>query len=75
MSMGAVWFAKVQSCSDWIIIGAETGNRKEKVVPKREWIEHVAETCKISNVPLFMKESLRELMDNDFRQEFPWREK
>ena len=59
----------------WIIVGAETGNRKEKVIPKREWIEHIAETCKRSNIPLFMKDSLRGLMGADFRQEFPWEEK
>lgn len=26
---------------DWIIIGAETGNRKEKVIPKRKWFEKI----------------------------------
>lgn len=56
----------------WVIVGAETGNRKGKVIPKREWIEHLSQTCMKSNVPLFMKESLRDLMGDDFRQEFPW---
>ena len=56
----------------WIIVGAETGKRKGKVIPKREWIEHIAETCRRSRIPVFMKESLRELMGEDFRQEFPW---
>lgn len=56
----------------WIIVGAETGNRKGKVIPKREWIEHIAESCRKSNIPMFMKESLRGLMGADFRQEFPW---
>ena len=58
----------------WIIVGAESGNRKGKVIPKREWIEHIAETCRRSHIPVFMKESLRELMGDDFRQEFPWKE-
>lgn len=65
-------FDKDENGVKWIIVGAETGNRKEKVIPKREWIEHVAETCKRNNIPLFMKESLRDLMGDDFRQEFPW---
>lgn len=56
----------------WIIVGAETGNRKGKVLPKREWIEHLAQTCDASGIPIFMKESLRELMGADFRQEYPW---
>jgi len=57
---------------NWVIVGAETGNRKSKVVPKKEWIMSLKEQCKRSRVPLFMKESLRELMGQDFIQEFPW---
>lgn len=33
---------------DWFILGAETGNRKDKVVPKREWIEGVVEQARRS---------------------------
>lgn len=56
----------------WVIVGAETGNRKGKVIPKREWIENIVEDCRKANIPIFMKESLRELMGQDFTQEFPW---
>lgn len=28
--------------------------------------------CSYSGRPIFMKESLREIMGDDFRQEFPW---
>lgn len=56
----------------WVIVGAETGNRKEKVVPQKEWIEEIADECKRCRVPTYMKESLRGLMGDDFRQEFPW---
>lgn len=57
---------------NWVIVGAETGNRKEKIVPQKEWIEEIADECKRCRVPIFMKESLRGLMGADFRQEFPW---
>lgn len=57
---------------DWVIVGAETGNRKGKVVPEKEWIMTIKEQCKEAGVPLFMKESLRELIGQDFIQEFPW---
>ena len=33
---------------------------------------NIKEQCKKAGVPLFMKESLRELMGQDFVQEFPW---
>lgn len=56
----------------WTIIGAETGNRKGKITPKREWVENIVEAAQITGVKVFMKESLRDLMGADFRQEFPW---
>ena len=56
----------------WIIVGAETGNRKNKVIPEKEWILSIKEQCRVAEVPLFMKESLRKLMGQDFVQEFPW---
>lgn len=56
----------------WIIVGAETGNRKGKIIPKKEWILDIRNQCRNAGVPLFMKESLRELMGQDFVQEFPW---
>lgn len=58
--------------TDWVIIGAETGNRKDKVTPEKEWIDEIAEVCKKYEKPIFMKESLREIMGADFVQEFPW---
>ena len=56
----------------WTIIGAETGKRKNKVVPERAWIDNILEAAAFTGVKVFMKESLRELMGADFRQEFPW---
>ena len=57
---------------DWIIVGAETGNRKNKVRPGKDWLGGIVNGCAEHNIPLFMKESLRNLMGSDFRQEFPW---
>lgn len=56
----------------WVIVGAETGNSKEKNIPKREWIDKIISDCELRKIPIFMKESLRSLMWPDFRQEFPW---
>lgn len=58
--------------AQWHIIGAETGNRKGKVATQREWVEHIVEYSDKNHIPVFMKESLRTLMGDDFRQEFPW---
>ena len=60
--------------AQWHIIGSETGNRKGKAATQREWVEHIVEYSDRNHIPVFMKESLRELMGDDFRQEFPWKE-
>lgn len=57
---------------DWVIVGAETGLRAGKVTPERRWIENLVTLCEIAETPLFMKDSLRELMGDGFKQEFPW---
>lgn len=62
----------MQVMPDWVIVGAETGNRKGKVVPQKEWIDEIAAECKRRRKPLFMKDSLRAIMTDDFRQQFPW---
>ncbi len=47
----------------WVIIGAETGNRKGKIEPKEEWVESIFE-CSLGDVrgkppiPVFMKDNL-----------------
>lgn len=63
----------VAATNDWIIIGAETGSRKGKVTPDKSWVDGIAYYAKRNNVPVFMKESLREIMGADFRQEYPWK--
>ena len=57
---------------EWVVIGAETGNRKDKIIPKKEWIQEISDICLQEGTPVFMKESLRDLMGDDFKQEFPW---
>ena len=59
--------------TDWVIIGAETGRRKEKIIPQREWIENIVSICKEYNVPVFMKDSLRKVWGKELLREQPQR--
>ena len=43
---------------DWVIIGAETGNRKDKIVPNRSWVFDILDFCNKTNTPLFIKDNL-----------------
>lgn len=57
---------------DWIIIGAETGHRKDKVIPQREWIEKIVLMADEMKIPVFMKESLAPIMGKEsMRRVFP----
>jgi len=59
----------------WVIIGAETGNRRGKVIPKREWIENIVATCRAENVPVFLKNSLAQIWGEPLIREYPWEDK
>lgn len=61
--------------AQWVIIGAETGNRKGKVIPQPEWVREITKTCIEKHIALFMKESLLPIIgeENMFR-EIPWNE-
>jgi len=52
-----------------IIIGAETGNRKGKIIPEKKWVDDLVEYADRNRIAVFMKESLREIMGDDFRQD------
>lgn len=53
---------------DWVIVGAETGNRKDRVVPERDWMDAFLDLDK----PVFMKDSLIPIVgEKNMRREFP----
>lgn len=57
---------------NWIIIGAETGRRKDKIVPECEWIEKIVAVADKNSIPVFMKNSLVSIMgEENMRREFP----
>lgn len=56
---------------EWVIIGAETGNRKEKVAPDYEWVRKIVSDCKTFGVPVFMKDSMKGIWPGNLLTEFP----
>jgi len=55
----------------WIIVGAESGNRKGRIVPDRKWINNIKWYCVHNDIPLFMKNSLAPIWSEPLIQEFP----
>lgn len=59
--------------ADWIIVGAETGNHKGKIVPHKEWIDNIVDDCNEYNIPVFMKDSLIPIVgEQNMRRDFPF---
>jgi protein gp37 len=56
---------------DWIIIGAETGNCKGKIVPEEKWIANILGYADSIGIPIFMKDNLKPYWHGELRQEFP----
>jgi len=55
---------------DWCIIGRLTGHGK-KHNPTRKAIKRIVETCQHDNIPVFLKDNLREIWGEPLIQEFP----
>ena len=57
---------------EWVIVGAETGNRRDKVIPHKAWIDNIANACEKQGVSLFMKDSLIPIIgEENMKREFP----
>lgn len=58
--------------TDWIIIGAETGRSKSRVVPENSWIKKIMDEAGKTGIPVFMKESLVPVIgEQNMRRDFP----
>ena len=58
--------------TDWVIIGAETGKRKDRIVPQKGWIGNIVSLCDAMGVPVFMKDSLIPIVgEGNMRRDFP----
>lgn len=56
---------------DWIIVGAETGNRKGKVIPELSWIDNIFDYAADYSIPVWLKENLRGIWPGELIQELP----
>ena len=56
---------------DWIIVGAETGVQRNKVVPEKDWIKNIVMTCRMEKIPVFLKDNIKEAWGEDLIQEWP----
>ena len=57
---------------DWIILGAETGNRKGKVIPKRKWFEEIVYHRDMKKTPIYVKDNLTKYyLEYKGHKEFP----
>ena len=70
--LGPVDLRAAAQLPQWVILGAETGNRAGKVTPRREWVEDIAAVCREAGVPVFYKANLRAYFPDLPESETPW---
>ena len=46
---------------DWVIVGAETGNRKKRVIPRKIWVKDILWCCDSQEKPVYVKDNLVKL--------------
>ena len=57
--LGPVDMSAAEGLPQWVILGAETGNRADKVAPRREWVDQITQFCAENEIPVFYKDNLR----------------
>lgn len=51
---------------DWFVVGAETGNRKGKVVPEAKWVTDIVDRAEAYGTALFLKDNLVPVMGEGY---------
>ena len=70
--LGPVDMREADGLPQWVILGAETGNRADKVAPRREWVDQITEFCAEEKIPVFYKDNLRAYFQDLPASAFPW---
>ena len=70
--LGPVDMAAAEGLPEWVILGAETGNRPDKVTPARKWVDDIVAFCEENEIPVFFKNNLREHFPDLPASAFPW---
>lgn len=55
----------------WVIVGAETGQQKNKTAPQPEWIQTIIDEARKTATPIFLKDNLKPHWPGELIQEFP----
>ena len=58
----------------WVIMGAESGRRPDKIAPEAKWIKEICKAADNLGIPVYLKNNLTPLIDipgRKLRQEFP----
>ena len=70
--LGPVDMNAAEGLPAWVILGAETGNRKGKVIPERAWVDQIVAFCAENEIPVFYKGNLREHFPDLPASALPW---
>lgn len=69
MDMQLIYFLNLEGI-DWVIVGAETGRRRDRIIPKIEWVKRIIDECRMRKIPVYLKDSLKNIYPEEIKM-FP----
>lgn len=70
--LGPAPMEDAEGLPQWVILGAETGTRQGKVIPRREWVDQITAFCAENEIPVFYKNNLRKYFPDLPASAFPF---
>jgi len=55
--MNLIYYLNLEGI-DWVIIGAETWNRKGKIIPRLDWVLEIVRYCEHNKIPVYIKDNV-----------------
>lgn len=65
-------FGTFEAAPPWIIVGAETGQQKNKTVPQQEWVQHILDFSQEHGSKVFLGNNLAPYFAEELVQDFPF---
>jgi protein gp37 len=61
-----------RSETDWIIVGQETGRRKNKIPAQKEWVDSLIRNTRMESIPIYIKDNIVDALGSEYKiEEFP----
>lgn len=58
--------------TDWLIVGQETGHRKNKIPAQKKWVDLLIQNARLEGIPIFIKDNIQKALGPEYHiEQFP----